>query len=109
MKEHENWTTWEVFHQKKRGAQAVHVGIVHGPNADMALVFAKEQYGRRQKCANLWVVKSTDVHTFSYEDEDIFDNAVAAEKRYREASGFQVRDKINKYKEEHGISAKAKI
>lgn len=108
LSERENWITWEIFHQKKRGDQVVHVGIVHAPNADMALVFAKEQYGRRQKCTNLWAVKTTDVHTFDYEDEDIFTSAVSSEKKYREAAGFQVRDKINKFKKEQGITAKAR-
>ena len=40
----DNWETYEVFHQKKRGDQHVHVGIVHAPNPEMALLFGKEQY-----------------------------------------------------------------
>lgn len=38
----DQWETWEVFHQRKRGEQHEHVGIVHAPNAEMALVMAKE-------------------------------------------------------------------
>ena len=45
--------TWEVFHQEKRGKQPVHVGIVHAPTPDMALILAKEQYARRGKTTNL--------------------------------------------------------
>ena len=108
VNETENWITWEIFHQKKRGDQVVHVGVVHAPNTDMALIFAKEQFGRRQKCTNLWVIKTSDIHTFNYEDEDIFSSATSSEKKYREASGFQVRDKINKFKKEQGITAKAR-
>lgn len=98
----ENWETYEVFHQRKRGEQHVHVGIVHAANPEMALVFAKEQYGRRLKCSNMWVTKSSNVYSFSYEDDDMFDTT--PEKTYREASGFKVRDKINKFKKEKANS-----
>jgi hypothetical protein len=47
LKGHEHWETYEVFHQKKRGDQHVHVGIVHAPSPEIALVFAKKQYGRK--------------------------------------------------------------
>ncbi|MCS6818961.1 MAG: hypothetical protein NZ522_03350, partial [Chitinophagales bacterium] len=56
--------TWEVFHQEKKGKQPVHVGIVHASSPELALVYAKEQYARRGKTTNLWVVKSSDVYTF---------------------------------------------
>ena len=97
----EDWVTFEVFHQRKRGEQHEHVGIVHASDAEMALIFAKEQYGRRLKCANLWVVKSSDIFSFSYDDEDMF--ATIPDKNYREASGFKVRDKINQFKKENKI------
>lgn len=92
----ENWQTWEVFHQKKRGEQHVHVGIVHAPDEQLALVFAKEQYGRRLKCANIWVVKSSNVFSLGYDDEDMFETT--PDKIYREAAGYKVRDKINAFK-----------
>lgn len=94
----EGWITWEVFHQKKRGEQHEHVGIVHAPDAQLALIFAKEQYGRRLKSANIWVVKSSDIFSFSYDDQDMFETA--PDKLYREAGGYKVRDKINQFKKE---------
>jgi ring-1,2-phenylacetyl-CoA epoxidase subunit PaaB len=97
----ENWVTYEVFHQKKRGEQHVHVGIVHAPDPDIALLFAKEQYGRRRVTANLWVVKSSDIHVTDYDDQDIF--ATTPEKTYREASDYYVMDRIRKYQQAHGI------
>ena len=101
--EKQMWPTWEVFHQRKRGEQHVHVGIVHAPDADLALVFAKEQYGRRLKCSNIWVVKSADIFSFSYEDEDMFETA--PEKLYREAAGYKVMEKINQYKKKQKSNA----
>ncbi len=98
LAQNEEWETYAVFHQDKRGEQHVFVGIVHAPDSEMALVFAKEQFGRRKKTVSLWVVKSTDVYSFQHEDEDMF--ATASEKTYREASGYPVRKRINKYLEE---------
>ncbi len=96
LKEMDQWETFEVFHQKRRGDQHMHVGIVHAPNAEMAILFAKEQYGRRGLSVNIWVVKTRDVFTTDYDDSDIFETV--PEKQYREAGGYKVMDKINKYK-----------
>lgn len=89
-------STYEVFHQDKRGKQHVHVGTIHAPDPEMALVLAKEQYARRLTCANLWVVKTSDVYAFSYEDEDMFETT--PEKLHREAAAYKSRDKIEEYK-----------
>lgn len=101
LNEHDQWETYEVFHQKKRGDQHMHVGIVHAASADMALLFAKEQYGRRGLSVNIWVVKTRDIFTTDYEDSDIFETV--PEKMFREAGGYKVMEKINKYKKEHKI------
>ena len=101
LEQKECWQTYEVFHQTKRGDQHEHVGSVHAPSAELALVFAKEQYGRRKKCVNIWVVKTSSILATSYEDEDLFSNATSPEKKYRDAAGFKVRDKINAFKKEN--------
>lgn len=89
------WQTYEVFQQKERGDQHVHVGSLHAPNPEMALVLAKEQFGRREKCANLWIVKSLDVLATSYEDSDMFQHAF--DKTYRESEGYRVKDTIQQF------------
>ncbi|MFN7312469.1 MAG: phenylacetic acid degradation protein [Bacteroidota bacterium] len=99
LQELDQWETYEVFHQKKRGDQHLHVGIVHAPNPEMALLFGKEQYGRRGITANIWVVKTANVFASEYEDQDIFETV--PEKQYREAGGYKVMEKINKYKKEN--------
>ena len=99
LKENELWTTFEVFHQKKSGAQPVHVGAVHAPNHEMAFVLAKEQFGRRLPCVNLWIVKTSDIFTLGHQDADMFNAATAPEKKYRDASGFKVKSKIKAFKE----------
>ncbi len=98
LQQGDNGIAFQVFHQKKRGDQHQHVGIVHAPDSEMALIFAKEQYGRRQKCVNMWVVASANILAFSTEDDDIFSNATSPDKIYREAGGFKVMERVNRYK-----------
>ena len=78
----------------------MHVGIVHAPNAEMAMLFAKEQYGRRGVSVNLWVVRTGDVSATDYDDADMFE---VSDKMYREAGGYKVMEKINKYKKGNSI------
>ncbi len=101
LDELEQWETYEVFHQKKRGDQHVHVGIVHAANPELAIIMAKEAFGRRRQTANLWVVKSSAVTATDYDDQDIFETT--PEKTYREASDYYCMDRIRKYQQEHGI------
>jgi ring-1,2-phenylacetyl-CoA epoxidase subunit PaaB len=91
-----HWITFEVFHQDKRGKQPIHVGIVHAPSPEIALMFAKEQYARRKETSNLWVVKSSEVYTFAPEDDDIFETT--PEKTFRDPGFYKVRDRIEAYK-----------
>jgi ring-1,2-phenylacetyl-CoA epoxidase subunit PaaB len=96
VKERELWPTFEVFIQPKRGKQHQHAGSVHASDPEMALVLAKEQFGRRLAVVNMWVVKTADIYAFNYEDEDMF--ATIPDKSYREASGYKTREKIEAYK-----------
>ena len=76
------------------------MGSLHAPNPEMALVFAKEQFGRRKKCVSIWVVPSDRILASSEQDEDMFANNL--EKTYRDASGFRVMEKINRIRREQG-------
>ncbi|MCK9481589.1 MAG: 1,2-phenylacetyl-CoA epoxidase subunit B [Bacteroidia bacterium] len=96
-KELDQWQTYEVFHQTKRGLQHQHVGCVHAPNAEMALLFAKEVYGRRGMCVNLWVAKSANIYASDYEDADIFEAEEV--KTYRDPGYYKVMDRIRAFKE----------
>jgi ring-1,2-phenylacetyl-CoA epoxidase subunit PaaB len=80
------WTDWEVFQQDHRGEHHHHVGTLHAPDAEYALVLAKENFARRGECVNLWVVQSAQIHATSYEDEQIF--AHTTDKSYREPAGY---------------------
>lgn len=93
----DHWPTYEVFHQKKRGTHHIHVGSVHAPNAELAVLFGKEQYARRGTCVNLWVVKTESVFTTEYEDSDIFETT--EEKIHRDPGSYKVMDRIKAFKE----------
>lgn len=95
---HDYGETWEVFHQAKRGKHHAHVGTVHAPDPELAMVYAKEQFGRRQTTTNLWVVRTADIFALSYEDADMF--ATTPEKIHREAAGYKTRDKIAAFKQQ---------
>lgn len=97
------WQTYEVFAQEKRGAHHIHVGSVHAPNAEMAVVLAKEQYTRRGTCVNMWVVKTTDIYATDYADSDIFETT--ADKWHRDPESYKVMDRIKAYKEKQAINS----
>ncbi|MEY3385749.1 MAG: 1,2-phenylacetyl-CoA epoxidase subunit [Bacteroidota bacterium] len=96
----DQFPTFEVFHQERTGAHHVHVGSVHAPNADLALLLAKEQYGRRGQTVNLWVVNTRDVVTMSADDADVF--ATTPEKNYRDVGAYMVRNKVEAFKKQQG-------
>jgi ring-1,2-phenylacetyl-CoA epoxidase subunit PaaB len=81
------WPIWEVFHQSSRGEAHVHVGAIHAPDSETALVLAKEQFARRQACVSIWVVPEGAIAATAYEDADIFDHGT--DKSYREAFGYE--------------------
>ena len=92
----DQFQTYEVFHQAKSGAHHVHVGCVHAPNAEMAIVLAKETYGRRGQTTNMWVVDTAAILTMRAEDSDVFETT--PEKQYREVGAYMVRNKVEAYK-----------
>lgn len=72
----DQFETYEVFHQKKEGAPFVYVGPVHAPEADVAFLFAKEQFSRRAACAGLWVVPTAAITVTAYagDQESAYDS-----------------------------------
>jgi ring-1,2-phenylacetyl-CoA epoxidase subunit PaaB len=47
---------WEVFRQEAEGDPMIHGGSVNAPDAELALHYAREFFGRRQESHRLWVV-----------------------------------------------------
>lgn len=94
----DQWQTYEVFVLRTRGSHAQHVGSLHAPDPEMALILAKEQYARRSPCVALWVVPTEAILWTSPEDEDLFMPAV--DKSYREPQGYlHTRERIEKFRD----------
>ena len=89
------WRTFEVFHQGKSGEPHVHVGAVHAPDAEMALMLARDQFARRLDCVSLWVAPSDQITSTTPEEAAAWFEP-ATDKSYREASGFPMRDIIKR-------------
>jgi ring-1,2-phenylacetyl-CoA epoxidase subunit PaaB len=89
------WMVYEVFQQDHRGEHHHHVGSLHAPDGEIALVLAKENFARRGDCVNLWVVPAHCIHATDYADADVFEHTT--DRMYREPGGFQGlrRDKIH--------------
>ena len=60
--------TYEVFVQPNEKRAFQHEGIVHATNAEMAFMFAKEQFSRRYTCSGIWTVSTQLVFVTSYSD-----------------------------------------
>lgn len=81
-----------VFRQDTKNDPHVHVGDVHAPDAEMALVLAKEQFTRREPCVNLWVVPYAAIGATSYDDTDLFGHVTDQSYRFGGAYREQQRN-----------------
>ena len=103
LEANELFETYEVLHQAKTGGRHTHVGSVHAPNAEMAYLFAKEQFGRRMATTSIWVVRTADVFTTGEDDAELYASAASSDKEYRNANVWKVRDKITQYKQAQAL------
>jgi len=55
------WPRFEVFLQEKNGRSHKSVGSVHAPDAEMALLNARDLFGRRPDVVNLWVAAAEHI------------------------------------------------
>ncbi|WP_232698887.1 1,2-phenylacetyl-CoA epoxidase subunit PaaB [Brevibacillus daliensis] len=82
----ENFDIYEVFSQKNQSSSFAHQFSLLAPNAEIALVMARENFLRRDQCINIWVVKRDQIHMTSPEERgnlERLDN-----KSYRETKGY---------------------
>ena len=84
---------WEVFVQKKTGAQFEHAGSLHANDKEMALQNARDLYTRRQEGSCIWVVKSEYIVSSNPDDNDSFFDP-SDDKVYRYPTFFKVSKKV---------------
>lgn len=63
--------TYEVFVLLREGGKFQHEGIVHAPDNEMAFLFAKEQFSRRQMCAGIWTIETPNIFVSDYSENKI--------------------------------------
>ncbi|HSJ84929.1 MAG TPA: 1,2-phenylacetyl-CoA epoxidase subunit PaaB [Acidimicrobiia bacterium] len=90
----EPWPMWEVFVRAHRGLSHVHIGSLHAADAESALQNARDVYTRRGEGASLWVVLSSEIHSF--DPDEISEYVEANEKVYRLATTYEIPDEVGR-------------
>ena len=57
----DQWPKYEVFKQERDGGPFRNVGSVHAPDAELALMAARDVFARRPACHSLWVVPAAAI------------------------------------------------
>lgn len=86
-----DWPVFEVFTQAREGQAFTHGGNIIAPDMGMALLYAREFYGRRNESHRLWVVPRDQIVEIS--DQDIL-HPPAVDRSYRTVAGYSVRDTL---------------
>jgi len=85
------WQLWEVFVRPKRGLSYTHCGSIHAPDAESAMLNARDAYTRRGDTSALWVVPSTSIHASS-DPTVMFDPS--DDKPYRYPTFYEIPDEV---------------
>ena len=89
---------WEVFRQEKDGDPMRHGGSVMAPDAELAVHYAREMFGRRQESVRLWVVRRGDV--LDLDDPDLLQPPL--DRSYKKPGGYLMRDKLEAARRQAG-------
>ena len=81
---------WEVFRREKDGDPMRHGGSVLAPDAELAMHYAREMFGRRQESLELWVVRRADIVTL--DDPDLLQPPL--DRSFKKPGGYVMRDKL---------------
>jgi ring-1,2-phenylacetyl-CoA epoxidase subunit PaaB len=81
---------WEVFRREKDGDPMRHGGSVMAPDAELAMHYARELFGRRQESVRLWVVRRGDV--LDLDDPDLLQPPL--DRSFKKPGGYVMRDKL---------------
>ena len=86
---------FEVFRQERKGQPLQHAGTVTAPDERFAVIYAREQYGRRQESVALWLVPRDAVSEIE-EFPDEF------EMKYRRVDGYSIKARLREARERAG-------
>jgi ring-1,2-phenylacetyl-CoA epoxidase subunit PaaB len=86
---------YEVFRQERKGQPLQHAGTVTAPDERFAEIYAREQYGRRQESASLWLVPREAIG-------EIDDFPDEFEMKYRRVDGYSIKARLRVARERAG-------
>jgi phenylacetate-CoA oxygenase PaaH subunit len=89
---------WEVFRREKEGDPMRHGGSVMAPDAELAVHYAREMYGRRQESVRLWVVRRSDIRDL--DDVDLLQPPL--DRSFKKPGGYVMREKLAAARERSG-------
>ena len=90
---------WEVFRQEKDGDPMRHGGSVMAPDAELAVHYARELFGRRQESVRLWVVRRSAIVDLA--DPDLLQPPL--DRSFKKPGGYIMRDKLAAARERSGV------
>lgn len=85
---------YEVFIQVERGKPHAYAGSVDAADDQMALLFAREHFGRDQQCVQVWVVPRAAIVRTDYDRDLVFR---LSDQSYRFAKGYNVGEKWRQF------------
>ena len=86
---------YEVFRRAQAGAPMIHAGTVTAAGPDLALIYARESFGRRGESHALWIVPRAAL--IEIDDADMLTPAL--DRSYRSVEGYRMRDKLKAVRE----------
>ncbi len=91
---------YEVFRQEKDGDPMRHGGNVMAPDAELALHYAREMFGRRGESVRLWIVRRGDIGVL--DDLDLLQPPL--DRSFKKPGGYVMRDKLAAARERAGTA-----
>jgi ring-1,2-phenylacetyl-CoA epoxidase subunit PaaB len=92
-KPHPEWPLWEVFIRGQHGLNHRHVGSLHAPDPEMAMMNARDVYTRRNEGVSIWVVLADHITASSPDEKDPF-FAPSGDKVYRHPTFYEIPDDV---------------
>jgi ring-1,2-phenylacetyl-CoA epoxidase subunit PaaB len=94
------YSVYEVFSKKTDKTSFQHQFSLLAPNAELAMIMAKENFFRREVVVDIWVVKREDIKGLDQEERQML-KRLDENKGYRETKGYgYLKKKWRQYQQE---------
>lgn len=87
------WPLWEIFIRGQHGMAHRHVGSLHAPDAEAAILNARDVYTRRNEGVSIWVVEAAAINASAPSEKGpLYEPSES--KVYRHPTFFDIPDEI---------------